>query len=162
MSEVLLSVAGLTVRAGDRTLLSNIAFQARPGERLALLGPNGAGKSTLMRALAGDLHPHAGTVTWRGRPAHQWPVAELARQRAVMMQHTPVGFPVRADEVVAVGLPGRRHGNARDPLVGELLDWLGVAHLRGRDYPSLSGGEQQPVHLARVLAQVWDLSLVHI
>ncbi len=55
MSEVLLSVAGLTVRAGDRTLLSNIAFQARPGERLVLLGPNGAGKSTLMRALAGDL-----------------------------------------------------------------------------------------------------------
>lgn len=156
MTEPLLSVEGLTVSAGEQVLLSDIRFQARPGERLALLGPNGAGKSTLLRALAGDLIPDTGSVTLRGRPVAEWPVAELARHRAVMMQHTPVGFPVRADEVVALGLPGRRQGDARDPLVGELLDGFGVGHLRGRAWPSLSGGEQQRVHLARVLAQIWD------
>ncbi|MFP1682937.1 heme ABC transporter ATP-binding protein [Alloalcanivorax sp. C16-1] len=156
MSEVLLEVTNVTVKAGERTLLSDITFQARAGERLALLGPNGAGKSTLMRALAGDLTPDAGAVTLRGRPLPDWPLAKLARRRSVMLQHTPVGFPVRVDEVVALGLPGRRHGNAGDALVGQLLDRFGVAHLRGRAYPSLSGGEQQRVHLARVLAQVWD------
>ncbi|MEO1902088.1 MAG: heme ABC transporter ATP-binding protein [Alcanivorax sp.] len=156
MNDALLNVAGVTVRAGDRALLSEVSFQARAGERLALLGPNGAGKSTLMRALAGDLTPDAGTVTLQGRPLPDWPLAELARRRSVMLQHTPVGFPVRVDEVVSLGLPGRRQGNAGDALVGQLLDRFGVAHLRGRAYPSLSGGEQQRVHLARVLAQVWD------
>tara|TARA_A100001391_G_scaffold71050_2_gene45389 strand:+ start:14169 stop:14999 length:831 start_codon:yes stop_codon:yes gene_type:complete len=156
MSDALLDVAGVTVRAGQRTLLSQVSFQARAGERLALLGPNGAGKSTLMRVLAGDLSPDAGAVSLHGRSLRHWPLAELARRRSVMLQHTPVGFPVRADEVVALGLPGRRHGNAGDPLVGELLARFGVAHLRGRAWPSLSGGEQQRVHLARVLAQIWD------
>lgn len=156
MNDALLNVAGVTVRAGDRTLLSEVSFLARAGERLALLGPNGAGKSTLMRALAGDLIPDAGTVALQGRPLTHWSVAELARRRSVMMQQTPVGFPVRADEVVALGLPGRRHGNATDPLVGELLARFGVASLRARAWPSLSGGEQQRVQLARVLAQVWD------
>ncbi|QJX01789.1 ATP-binding cassette domain-containing protein [Alcanivorax sp. IO_7] len=141
MNDALLNVAGVTVRAGDRALLSEVSFQARAGERLALLGPNGAGKSTLMRALAGDLTPDAGTVRLGGRPLTDWPVAELARRRSVMMQHTPVGFPVRADEVVALGLPGRRHGNAADPLVGScwpVSGWRRCAPGPGRPCPVAS------------------------
>lgn len=151
-----LSVQELTVRAGSRCLLDRVGFQLAAGERLVVLGPNGAGKSTLMKALAGDLKPDGGSLHFLDRPLRAWPAARLARRRAVMMQQTSMGLPIRVDEVVALGLPGRRHGNAGDPLVGALLDWFGVVSLRARTFMSLSGGEQQRVHLARVLAQVWD------
>ena len=37
------------------------------------------------------------------------------------------------------------------------LKKVGIGHLKGRLYPTLSGGEQQRVQLARVLAQVWEI-----
>lgn len=57
-----LSVAGLSLEAGGRTLMEDVSFGLRYGERVALLGPNGSGKTTLLRAIAGRLAPAAGTV----------------------------------------------------------------------------------------------------
>ncbi|KAF0807159.1 hemin importer ATP-binding subunit [Alcanivorax xiamenensis] len=156
MNEPLLRIHNLSVHAAGRALLREVNFSARAGECVALLGPNGAGKSTLLRALSGVAPVARDTVWLRGRSLENWSAGELARFRAVMSQQSSVAFPIRADEVVALGLPGRRAGNLHDPLVGELLEWLEVAPLRARAYPSLSGGEQQRVQLARVLAQIWD------
>ena len=77
--------------------------------------------------------------------------ANGARPGVVADEQQALLGPAPLDDV-----PGRRHGNAADPLVGELLARFGVAALRARAWPSLSGGEQQRVQLARVLAQVWD------
>src|ERR1700753_4236982 len=49
-----------------RALLSDVSFRVGEGGAVALIGPNGAGKTTLLRLLAGDLDPHAGTVTTSG------------------------------------------------------------------------------------------------
>lgn len=46
-----LSVEGLTLAAGGRTLLQNANFSLRRGEKAAVVGENGAGKSTLIRAI---------------------------------------------------------------------------------------------------------------
>ena len=73
----------------------------------------------------------------------------------MLPQHVEVSFPFAAAEIVAMGLPGSVNGQADHPLVSGLLHWLQVDHLAWRDYRSLSGGEQQRVQLARVLAQVW-------
>ena len=48
-------VQAATVRLGDKEIVSEVDFVARPGEITALIGPNGAGKSTLLAAIAGDL-----------------------------------------------------------------------------------------------------------
>ncbi len=53
---------GVTFRFGDTTILQNLEFQLRHGERVALIGPNGAGKSTLIRILTGELTPDEGTA----------------------------------------------------------------------------------------------------
>jgi heme exporter protein A len=60
----ILSVNGLALDRGGRTLFSGIGFDARPGGVLLLRGPNGAGKSSLLLTLAGLLHPAAGTIRY--------------------------------------------------------------------------------------------------
>lgn len=150
----LLRVEQLGYQRGGRRLLHDASFHARPGELITLLGPNGAGKSTLLRLLAGELTPHAGRIVLRGKALEHWSAPEVARLRAVMPQHCSVTFPFTAREVVALGLPGRAGGDAHHPVVRDLMQWLGIADLGGRLYNSLSGGEQQRVQLARVLAQL--------
>ena len=63
---VLLSVEGLTLARGGRTLIADLSFCVAAGEALLVTGPNGAGKSTLLRALAGLLRPTSGVISLRG------------------------------------------------------------------------------------------------
>lgn len=146
---------GLHLSAAGNTLLDGVSLQVRTGELLMLLGPNGAGKSTVLRVLAGELTTEQGSVAILGRPLAAWPGRALAQVRAVLPQHCAVHFPVTAAEVVDLGLPNHLRGSQRARLRSELLAWLEVDHLARRLYPSLSGGEQQRVQLARVLAQIW-------
>lgn len=147
----------LSVRAGPRWLLREVTLALRPGEVLALIGPNGAGKSTLLGALAGEQRPARGGVLFDGRPMPAIPPLALARRRAVMRQAAALAFPMRAEQVVALGrLPW--HGTpqaARDAeAVGAAIAAAGLGPLAAQPYATLSGGERQRVQLARALAQL--------
>jgi ABC-type polysaccharide/polyol phosphate transport system ATPase subunit/uncharacterized protein YndB with AHSA1/START domain len=50
-----------------RTILDDLSFEVRDGNRLALIGPNGAGKTTLLRVLAGAISPTRGTILITGK-----------------------------------------------------------------------------------------------
>ncbi|GFZ88096.1 heme ABC transporter ATP-binding protein [Dyella caseinilytica] len=142
-----------------RAVLQGINLQAHPGRVLALIGPNGAGKSSLLGALAGWMAPSLGEVSLDGKPLSAWPTMSLARRRAMLSQNVQLGFAFLVEEVVMLGrTPGGRHAtHAQDAVIVEqALRLAQVAHLRGRNYLELSGGEQQRVQLARVLAQVWE------
>ncbi len=144
---------------GSRHVLENIHLTVSPGRLLVLVGPNGAGKSSLLAVLAGVLAPDHGEVRLDGTPLAQWSPRTLARRRAMLSQkvHLPFDFSVR--EVVMLGRSphGRSIGGRHDRRLADAALRMAQAwHLRERSWLQLSGGEQQRVQLARVLAQVSD------
>jgi iron complex transport system ATP-binding protein len=146
----MLEVTGLSATLGRRPMLHNISLSARPGSLTAIVGPNGSGKTTLLRALIGDL-PYLGEARLNGRDIRTSDPAVLASLRGVLSQSTQLAFPFTVLEVVRLGLPARN-----DALALQALAEVGLAGFQGRDMDTLSGGEQSRVHLARVLAQVWQ------
>ena len=155
-----LAARDLIVRRGARVVLDGVDLDVGPGEFVALIGPNGAGKSTVLAAIAGDLEPAGGQILLDGRPLTEWSPGERARRRAVLPQVSTLDFPFSVLEVVAMGrTPYGRPGRADAHIARRALALVGLAPLAERPYPRLSGGERQRVHLARVLAQLWDPAL---
>jgi len=123
-----------------------------------LLGPNGAGKTTLMKCIAGILKPERGRVMLEGLNITNMGCRSRARLVSYVPQEFTVKFPYTAFEVVLMGrnpyvniLQGPR---AEDEVKArEALEALGVAHLAGKPFTSLSGGEKRLVLIARALAQ---------
>ncbi len=149
----MISARGVTVHAGAATLVDGIDLDVDAGELVAIVGPNGAGKSTLLGAIAGDRRLAAGSVRLSSsgamRDVRVMSTMELARARAVLSQRSSLSLAFTACEVVRLAHPSLTDAQAR-----HYLGIVELAALADRTYPSLSGGEQQRVQLARVLAQL--------
>lgn len=143
----------------DAPALTDMSLQIRRGERVALLGANGSGKSTLLRLLAGLLFPAQGSVAFFGEELTE---AQLAREDfffafrrrvGVIFQNSDVQlFTASVLDEVAFGplQLGWPRENVRER-VDQMLNAMGIAHLRDRAPHRLSGGEKKRVALASVL-----------
>ena len=150
----------LTYKAGSETLVQDISFTVSPGELLVILGANGAGKSTLFHMLSGDKKPAAGNVSLDGKDISSYTLSQLALMRGVVNQQNLMNMAFTAIEIVLMGrYPHYNTSTAeKDYEIAEkVMALTGVSSLANRSYLSLSGGEQQRVQLARVLAQIWDV-----
>ena len=154
-----LRARGVSVVAGGCTLLDSINVDFAAGELTMIVGPNGAGKTTLLRCLDGEMTPTRGAVDFADQPIRAWRRDELARRRAVLPQQSSLDFPFSALDVVLMGRMPHRTSPAQDRAIAEhALAMCDAAHLQPRAYTQLSGGEQQRVQIARVLAQAADES----
>lgn len=150
----------IAVSYGAKHILKDVSLEVNPGEVVALLGANGAGKSTLLKAMCGDVRIGAGEITLDGRELKGWSYAELARKRAVLSQNSTLTFPFTSLEVALLGRNPHilERESKRDlEIVVEALKSVEAWHLADQSFPTLSGGEQQRVHLARVLTQIWEV-----
>ncbi|MFW5883604.1 MAG: heme ABC transporter ATP-binding protein [Verrucomicrobiota bacterium] len=147
----------IEVIRGGKAILARQSLSLQPGELNVVLGPNGAGKSTLLKVLTGELEPDSGQVFYEEVPLAELDPPEIARRRAVLGQSSSLAFDFSVAEVVMLGriphLSSWESPKDRQACA-EALEAVEMADFRHRSYPSLSGGEQQRVHLARVLAQL--------
>ena len=133
---------------GEKNVVDHVSLTLEPGERVTLVGSNGSGKSTLARLLNGSLAPASGSVNVDGRADHLARLVGYVRQDP----RNQIVSAVVSDEVAFgprnLGL-ARREVLAR---VDQALEACGISDLRDRMTSELSGGQQQLVALAGVLA----------
>ncbi|MGQ0682228.1 heme ABC transporter ATP-binding protein [Bradyrhizobium sp.] len=149
----ILGARAVSLAVGRARLVDGVDLDIAGGEMVAIVGPNGAGKSTLLRMLSGDLRPTAGSVALGSRDIRSWSPRELAERRAMLSQHVHVTFPFTVEEIVGMGTGGRSRA-ALNPVIEQALQEVGLGRFRDRQLPTLSGGEQQRAHFARVLVQL--------
>ncbi|QHV96465.1 heme ABC transporter ATP-binding protein [Spirosoma endbachense] len=154
----MLRAENLSFQIGSQYLVRDISLTVRPGEFTMVLGPNGAGKSTLLKLLTGTETPQQGKVWYGSQLLESIPLATLARQKAVLSQLLSLPFDLSVIELVMMGrypyfdLNPTSHDKQ---IADECLASTGMKSFKNRAFASLSGGEKQKIHLARVLAQLY-------
>jgi ABC-type branched-subunit amino acid transport system ATPase component len=115
-----LAAAGVTVRFGGLTALSDVSIDVAPGRIAGLVGPNGAGKSTLLGVLSGLLRPNGGRVSLLGQDVTNASARQRAQRglaRTFQQPETFQGLTVREHLVLAY-----RARTARARLWRDMLD----------------------------------------
>jgi len=157
-----LAVSHLSVTLAGRRILEDVDFSVAPGEFCGLIGANGSGKTTLLRTILGFERPQSGAVRIGPLAATAGPSpVGYVPQRILLDPY----LPLRARDVVALGLEGRRFGlplpsREREARVAELLQAVGAAGFADRRIGNLSGGQQQQVLVAHALVRRPDLLLL--
>ncbi len=137
-------------------ILHDVSLTVSEGEVCAIMGPSGSGKSTLMYCLAGLEQPSSGEVALLGTN-----VVQSSRTQLAQLRRSELGFVFQSYNLMPtlsvfenVALPFRLRGERVDAAgIEQALTAVGLAG-RGASSPSsMSGGEQQRVAIARVLAQ---------
>jgi zinc/manganese transport system ATP-binding protein len=140
-------------RLGGRAVLEDVSFTIEPGQFTGLIGSNGAGKTTLFRVILGLQPAASGTVLIAGGPrSRRNPQIGYVPQKFLL----DPDMPLRARDLVALGLDGNRFGIAlpsrrRRALAEEMLVAVDAAQFADKRVGLLSGGEQQRVLLAQAL-----------
>lgn len=153
-----LVVTGLSVSKSGKPILSDVGFAAPSGRITGLIGPNGAGKSTLLSALLG-LVPANGAARFDEQNLPSMPRRDRARLVAFVEQSASTEERLSVQDVVALGrIPFEAAWQSSpspddDAIIANALVDTEMAHFATRRFDTLSGGEQQRVHLARALAQ---------
>ncbi len=158
------------VRYGDITVLGPIDLRIRTGERVAIIGPSGAGKSTLLGLCSGSVQASGGVVRFRGEAVTDTDAWRRAHGSAIGTIHQQLNLvgPLRVIHNVnagrlAVWSTRRALASLLRPLERnanrELLAQVGLGDRIDARTDELSGGEQQRVAIARVLAQSPSLIL---
>lgn len=153
----MLRAENLSFHIGDNCLIDDVSLTLKPGEFTMVLGPNGAGKSTLLKLLTGVEKPQNGKIWYGGTALSAIPLPTLARQKAVLSQLLSLPFDLSVLDVVMMGrYPYFDLNPTADDrtIVDTCLELVGMLSFKTRAFASLSGGEKQKVHLARVLAQL--------
>lgn len=150
MAAVMIDLKNITVRYGSKTVVDDVTATANSGQFIVLVGPNGSGKSSLLKAVAGLLAHEGSTSLPSGRK-------DRAKQLSYLAQNCTAPHNQNVEDIIALG---------RTPFLGPLSKLseadqraiesaaLACETLRyfGREFGTLSGGEQMRVHLSRALA----------
>ncbi|MGH1550115.1 metal ABC transporter ATP-binding protein [Leifsonia poae] len=152
--EVVLRLRDASLGFGDRTLWSGLDLDVHAGEFVAVLGPNGSGKTSLLKTILGQQHLDSGEIAFEGHSVRRGDrrIGYIPQQKLI-----PSGTPMRARDLVALGVNGHRWGlpfprRSDREQVDRLIDAVGARRYADAPVGSLSGGEQQRLRVAQALA----------
>ena len=144
-------------------ILDSIDVTINYGELLVIVGPNGAGKSTLLSFLANEIKGEKDAIHFKKKTFTNWNPKDLSKHKAKFSQQNSNDIPLSVKDVVMMGrypyFNSNPHPEDITATEHAMLE-TDILNMQHRDYNSLSGGEKQRVHLARVLTQL-DNDVMH-
>jgi energy-dependent translational throttle protein EttA len=150
LGNVVVEAKDLRKGYGDQLLIDDLTFSLPPGGIVGVIGPNGAGKTTLFRMLVGQEQPDAGTL----RVGETVQIGYVDQSREALSPDRTVFDEITGGEDEL--LLGKRKINAR-----AYVSWF---NFKGRDQQrkvgTLSGGERNRLHLAKLLQKGCNLLLL--
>lgn len=141
-----------------QSVLHDVDFVLKPGERVGLVGDNGTGKTTFLRCLLGLAAPESGRVLLDERPVKgekgDHGFTALRRKVGFLFQHPDdqLFSPTVLEDVAFGPLNLGQDPKQATATADQALERVGCSHLRERSPHELSGGEKKLVALAGVLA----------
>lgn len=176
----MLTIRGLTMSYGGRTLFEEADLTINWGERIALVGPNGAGKSTLFHIILGNESPNAGKVERdeyahvgylsqeAGNPGEETALqiatainSEMRDVQRVMREHEAAGTLDSPEYAEAQDQFTLMNGFQLEPKARKILAGLGFTQEdMERRAKELSGGWVMRAHLAQILCLEPDLLML--
>ncbi len=149
----LLEVKGLAAGYGEMRVLAGIDLHVDAGETVAVVGGNGAGKTTLIRAIAGMVEVHAGSVVFDGRPIVGLDTDRICESGLIQV---PEGRQIFANQSVETNLRlggMLRRARTRSAVTLERIytQFPRLAERRKQLAGTLSGGEQQMLAIGRAM-----------
>jgi iron(III) transport system ATP-binding protein len=141
---------GVSKTYGETHALAPVSIEVHDGEFFSIVGPSGCGKTTLLRIIAGLEEPTSGTVLVDGTDITQLPPRK--RNVGIVFQNYALFPHMTVFNNVAYGLEVQK--KTRTEIHSKVMDILAKVHLSDKAdvrVPSLSGGEQQRVAVARAV-----------
>ncbi len=147
-TEPLLLAESLSYSYGDLRVFDKLSFTLEEKKFVSLLGPSGCGKTTLLNLIAGFLRPTGGVLKFNGRP-----IETPGPDRAVVFQSGALfeWLTVRDNIEFSLRCRGVAAG-ARRKVSEEMIELVGLRGFEDQYPYQLSGGMQQRVGVARVIA----------
>lgn len=150
---------------GDSSVLSNISFKVRRGEKVGIVGLSGAGKSTLFKLLLKEREEYTGTISFDGVPLKEIARSDYFDHISAVLQDTEVfNLSLKDNVVIARGDTDEvAFTNAME--IAHVNDFLpklseGVDTLIGEKGVKLSGGERQRLGIARAVYKQPEILLL--
>jgi ABC-type multidrug transport system fused ATPase/permease subunit len=140
----------------ELTVLNNISFEAKAGQKVAIVGPSGSGKSTTAALILQFYHPQSGTILFDGKPAEEYALTDIRNQVAIVPQDVLL-FGGTIMENIAYGKLGAsnediiqaaKRANADQFIISFPEGYETIVGERG---VKLSGGQRQRIAIARAL-----------
>jgi simple sugar transport system ATP-binding protein len=154
MSDILMTLDGLTKAYPGVVANSDVSFSIEKGEVHALLGENGAGKSTLVKTIYGLVKPDSGAMTLEGAAfAPAEPRAARSAGIAMVFQHFSLFEALDVAENVALGMENPPPLRDLATRIKEVSETYGLPLDPSRIVGDLSAGERQRVEIIRCLLQ---------
>ena len=166
---VLMEVRGVSLSFGGLKALDSVSLEVRRGEILAIIGPNGAGKTSLLNVINGVYHPQQGTILFEGVDRTRFHPHQVAAQGvARTFQNLGLFRGMTTLENLMTARrrfmhtnfflqalywgPNTRAETRQREKVEQIIDFLGIEHIRKATVGTLPYGLQKRVELGRALA----------
>ncbi|HDD43717.1 MAG TPA: ABC transporter ATP-binding protein, partial [Candidatus Desulfofervidus auxilii] len=155
MEKILIKLENISFRYNSFSVLENISFELKFGEKVGLIGPNGSGKTTLLYIIMGFLKPVSGKVFIFGKERKKnKDFLEVRQKLGLLFQDSDSQlFCPTVKEDIAFGPLnlGKKREEVKE-IVKKIARIFNIEHLLDRPIYKLSEGEKKIVALATVFA----------